>query len=90
MLIAGQRDVDKKREQLLKLNEKIVITLLDVARFLARQSLSFQGDGNSEGSFVATIELLRRRDPVLDQWFKHSSLRPCHERIAQYFMAFSQ
>ncbi|CAF4766232.1 unnamed protein product, partial [Rotaria sp. Silwood2] len=41
-------------------------------------------------SFVATIELLRRRDPVLDQWFKHSSLRPCHEKIAQYFMAFSQ
>ncbi|CAF3956372.1 unnamed protein product [Rotaria sordida] len=78
MLIGGQREVDRKREQLLKLNEKIVITLLDVARFLSRQALSFQGDGNSEGNFVATIDLLRRHDPVLDQWFKDSSLRPYH------------
>ncbi|CAF3737918.1 unnamed protein product [Rotaria sordida] len=74
MLIAGQREVDQKREPLLKLNEKIIITLLDVVRFLSRQSLSFQGYGNSEGNFVATINLLRRRDPVLDQWLKESSL----------------
>ncbi|CAF4492808.1 unnamed protein product [Rotaria sp. Silwood2] len=73
---ARRREADQKREQLLKLNEKIIISLIDVARFLSRQSLSFQGDENSEGNFVAIIDLLRRRDPVLDQWFKDASLRP--------------
>ncbi|CAF4697733.1 unnamed protein product, partial [Rotaria socialis] len=48
MLDAGQRRADQKREAVLKLNEKIVVTLLDVSRFLSRQSLAFQGDTNSE------------------------------------------
>jgi hypothetical protein len=48
VLHAGQRMADQKRE-VLKLNEIIVVTLLDVARFLSRQSLSFQEHGNSEG-----------------------------------------
>ncbi|CAF4188587.1 unnamed protein product, partial [Rotaria sordida] len=78
MLNAGRRAADQKREEVLKLNEKIVITLLDVARFLARQSLAFRGNANSEGNFVAAVNLMRRRDPVLDQWFKDSNLRPYH------------
>ena len=83
----------------MKLNEKIVITLFNVARFLSGQSLSFQGDENSEGmiieklrehmfqehiailgNFVAIVDLLCRRDSVLDQWFKNASLRPYHVR----------
>lgn len=49
MLDAGRRVADQKREEVLKLNEKIVLTLLDIARFLSRQSLAFQGNAESEG-----------------------------------------
>jgi hypothetical protein len=54
MLDAGRRMADQKREEVLRLNEKIVITLLDVARFLTRQSLAFQGNANSEGMVLNT------------------------------------
>ena len=100
MIEACRRKADQEHEQLLKLNEKIAITLISGDRFLSRQSLSFQGDENSEGmiieknarahvsgqdysileNFVAIVDLLRRRDPVLDQWFKNSSLPPYHVR----------
>ncbi|CAF4679073.1 unnamed protein product [Rotaria socialis] len=63
MLDAGQRRADQKREAVLKLNEKIVVTLLDVSRFLSRQSLAFQGDTNSEENFIAAVNMMRRRDP---------------------------
>ncbi|CAF2093447.1 unnamed protein product [Rotaria magnacalcarata] len=78
MLNAQRRLADQKREEILKLNEKIVVTLLDVARFLSRQSLSFQGDADSERNFVAAVNMIRRCDPVLDQWFKDVNLRPYH------------
>jgi len=55
MIDARRREADQKREQLLKLNEKIIITLIDVARFLGRQSLSFQGDENSEGMMIEKL-----------------------------------
>ena len=55
MMDARRREADQKREQLLKLNEKIVIALIDVSRFLSRQSLSFQGDENSEGMIVEKL-----------------------------------
>ncbi|CAF3421183.1 unnamed protein product [Rotaria socialis] len=63
MLDAGQRRADQKREAVLKLNEKIVVTLLDVSRFLSRQSLAFQGDTNSEENFIAAVNMMHRRDP---------------------------
>ncbi|CAF4364593.1 unnamed protein product, partial [Didymodactylos carnosus] len=48
MLNADRREADQKREQLLKINEKIIISLLEVARFLGRQSLAFQGQEHDE------------------------------------------
>ncbi|CAF1398380.1 unnamed protein product [Didymodactylos carnosus] len=47
MLDGNCRQADQKREQLLKLNEKVIISLLDATRFLARQSLDFQGHNNN-------------------------------------------
>ena len=48
MLDVGRRVADQKRE-VLKLNEKVILTLLDIAQFLGRQSLAFQGNAESEG-----------------------------------------
>ncbi|CAF1173276.1 unnamed protein product [Didymodactylos carnosus] len=78
MLNADRREADQKREQLLKINEKIIISLLEVARFLGRQSLAFQGQEHDEGNFVEAVNLLRRRDPVMNKWFNDPSLRPYH------------
>jgi hypothetical protein len=49
MLDGRQRIADQKREEVLQLNGKIVITLLDITRFLSRQSLGFQRNAKSEG-----------------------------------------
>ncbi|CAF3019819.1 unnamed protein product [Rotaria sp. Silwood2] len=84
MLDAGRRAADQKREEVLKLNEKVVLTLLDIARFLSRQSLGFQGNVESEGNFVAAVNMMRRRDPVLDKWFEDSSLRPYHSNYLHH------
>ena len=33
------------------------------------------------GNFVAAVNMMRRRDPVLDKWFEDSALRPYHVMI---------
>ena len=45
----------KKQETLLKLKERIIVMLIDVARLPGRQSLSFQGDQNSEDLIVEKL-----------------------------------
>ncbi|CAF2382477.1 unnamed protein product [Rotaria sp. Silwood2] len=84
MLDARRRIADQKRKEVLKLNDKVVLTLLDVARFLSRQSLDFQRNATSEGNFVAAVNMMRRRDPVLDRWFKDCSLRPYHSNYLHH------
>ena len=49
MLDVDRRVADQKRDEVLKLNEKVILTLLDIAQFLSRQSLAFQGNAESEG-----------------------------------------
>ncbi|CAF1572404.1 unnamed protein product, partial [Didymodactylos carnosus] len=78
MLDGNCRQADQKREQLLKLNEKVIISLLDAARFLARQSLGFRGHNNNPGNFLETVNLIRRHNPTLNQWFNDCSLRKYH------------
>ena len=55
MLNANRRKADEQREQLLKVNEKVIVHLIDAARFLARQSLAFRGHENEDGKYRLII-----------------------------------
>ncbi|CAF4027517.1 unnamed protein product [Adineta steineri] len=59
-----------------KSNEEVIKILIDCARFLARQDLSFRGHEDDEGNFHQLIHLLSKYNPVLDQWIKNSNNRP--------------
>ncbi|CAF4322626.1 unnamed protein product [Rotaria sp. Silwood2] len=67
--------VNHHRQELLKLNRYIISSLLDATKFLARQSLSFRAEVESEGNFNQIVSLLRRYNNTIDQWYKDKSTR---------------
>ncbi|CAF3127814.1 unnamed protein product [Rotaria sp. Silwood2] len=55
-------------------NRSIITTLIDSARFLCRQGLAFRREPAEEGNFIQLINLLRRRDPLFDDWFNQKQI----------------
>jgi len=94
MLNSNRRKEDQEQESILKLNKQVVVTLLDSARYLARQGLAFRRDPESEGkncelqaiyfnafkiflavgNFVQLVNLLRRSNNTLNEWFLQTKL----------------
>ncbi|CAF3731666.1 unnamed protein product [Rotaria sp. Silwood1] len=67
--------VNHHQQGLLKLNRYIISSLFDATKFLARQSLSFRSEVESEGNFNQIVSLLRRYNNTTDQWYKDKSTR---------------
>ncbi|CAF2082794.1 unnamed protein product [Rotaria magnacalcarata] len=67
--------VNHRQQELLKLNRYVISTLLDVTKVLARQSLSFRAEIESDGNFNQIVSLLRRHNNILNQWYNDTSLR---------------
>ncbi|KAF0712179.1 Uncharacterized protein FWK35_00029971 [Aphis craccivora] len=60
-----------KLEQEIDFKKNIVIMLFDIARTLARQGLTFRGNGDeSGGHFMQLVKLLSRHNPLIDRWIK--------------------
>ncbi|CAF3707769.1 unnamed protein product [Rotaria sordida] len=66
MLNSNRRKEGQKQVSILKLNKQVVVTLLDSARYLARQ-----------GNFVQLVNLLRRSNNTLNDWFLQTKLEKC-------------
>ncbi|CAF4456497.1 unnamed protein product, partial [Didymodactylos carnosus] len=67
--------VNHHRQELFKLNRYIILSLLDATKFLARQSLSFRAEIESEGNFNQMVSLLRRHNNTVDKWYNDTSTR---------------
>ena len=60
-------------------NREAIKTLLDVARTLARQGISFRGSSNEKdgnGNFQQIVGLVARQSPSLKRWLDDAATRP--------------
>ncbi|CAF1455551.1 unnamed protein product, partial [Rotaria sordida] len=75
MLDSNRMKEDQEQEMILQLNKQVIVTLLDSARYLARQGLAFQRNPESEGcNFVQLVYLQRRNNQVFNDWFFKTKL----------------
>ncbi|CAM4810354.1 unnamed protein product [Rotaria magnacalcarata] len=75
MLDSNRRKANQEQQSILQLNKKVIVTLLDVARYLIKQGLAFRREPEAEGNFTQLINLLRRSNRVLDDWFLQTKLQ---------------
>jgi len=60
-------------------HKDVIKILFDVTRTLARQGLSFRGDGDeNNGNFKQIILLLSRYCPTMKTWLEETAFRPYH------------
>lgn len=60
-------------------HKDVIKILFDVTRTLARQELSFRGDGDeNNGNFKQIILLLSRYCPTMKTWLEEAAFRPYH------------
>ncbi|CAF4740900.1 unnamed protein product, partial [Rotaria sp. Silwood2] len=69
MLDSNRMKEDQEQEMILQLNKQVIATLLDSARYLARQGLAFRRNPECEGNFVQLVYLQRRNNQVFNDWF---------------------
>ncbi|CAF1353507.1 unnamed protein product [Rotaria sp. Silwood1] len=75
MLDSNRMKEDQEQEMILQLNKQVIVTLLDSARYLARQGLAFRRNPESEGcNFVQLVYLQRRNNQVFNDWFFKTKL----------------
>ncbi|CAF0839827.1 unnamed protein product [Rotaria sordida] len=74
MLDNNRRKENQEQEKILQLNKEVIVTLLDSARFLAAQGLAFRREPENEGNFIQLIQLQRRNNHILNDWFLKAKL----------------
>ncbi|CAF5029829.1 unnamed protein product, partial [Rotaria sp. Silwood1] len=64
MLDSSRRKANQEQESILQLNKQVIVTLLDSARYLIKQ-----------GNFIQLVNLLRRSNITLNDWFSQVKLQ---------------
>lgn len=82
LLNQSLREKQIKENKQKEFHEKVLEVLIDIARTLARQGLSFQGHDcnaqNDNGNFQQIVRFVSCHCPVLKKWLDESEKRPRH------------